>query len=362
MGGRISINKKEEIKKYYINNYLNYTQIANILGNDITRADVGTFLRDVCDVPRMSITTKKVYNSDKEIRQLAKNHFSINKISETLGLNRKALTQYINKNNIKITPYKPKTRPKIIKLYNEYRDRLYRLANDGLIKSKVLEKIPVTENELQCILYHDNDLNQLFIENHKLYVIKCSENSARQKYIKERKEHYKFDDLVGEIWQPVKSDPTYFVSNMGRVKHYLKVIDAYRLLKLQLNKRTGYIMSPFGNLHKLVATVYCKKPDVDEPLEVNHINGDKTDNRAENLEWVTKKENANHALYVLYKRKYSPKIGNFKKVVVDDKYVFSTMRACEKFLHIEIGVLGKLFHSKNKDVIFLNNRKIELIR
>ena len=139
------------------------------------------------------------------------------------------------------------------------------------------------------------------------------------------------ENLEGEIWKDVAGyEGIYKVSNMGRILSIGRVIKFARvsryfkeshLLKLHvetkhLNRvscglaREGKTQSQ--RVHRLVAEAFIPNPD-NKP-QINHINGNPSDNRVENLEWCTQSENNIHSFRVLGRKPCKTMLGKIGKL------------------------------------------------
>lgn len=114
-----------------------------------------------------------------------------------------------------------------------------------------------------------------------------------------------------EVWIPIKGyEGLYEISNYGNVKalNYRNRGITKNITPKKHNRGYLHVILYKQNtsksflVHRLVAEHFIKK-DANQN-EINHKDGDKTNNHIDNLEWCTHKENIHHFLDCLIDKKY----------------------------------------------------------
>lgn len=110
-------------------------------------------------------------------------------------------------------------------------------------------------------------------------------------------------ELDGEDWRYVSgTNNRYLISNMGRLLAlYWKGSQQPKIMSPAKCKRKGYLKTVIirdgknrnVSIHRLVCNAFLPNPE-NKP-QINHKNYVTDDNRLENLEWCTAKENMKHA-------------------------------------------------------------------
>jgi len=105
--------------------------------------------------------------------------------------------------------------------------------------------------------------------------------------------------LDGEVWKPIICNPSYFASNMGRIVSAKKPIP--QLLSLN-NLRSGYrSITMFQNkkttsylVHRLILETF--KGSCPDGMEASHKDGNRLNNRLDNLTWESHRSNMDRKL------------------------------------------------------------------
>lgn len=157
-----------------------------------------------------------------------------------------------------------------------------------------------------------------------------------------------------EVWKPVVGfEGHYAVSDRGRImrtsgatggKIVTPSIDRKGYLNIRLSKDDCRISR---GVHRVVAMAFvgpCPKG-----RQANHKNGVKTDNRAENLEWVTPRENTAHSIKILEKSRTGESNANAKLTEDQVRSLLADSRTAPRgwvrCKAMELGVTDRLVYS-----------------
>lgn len=161
-----------------------------------------------------------------------------------------------------------------------------------------------------------------------------------------------------EIWKPVSGyEGLYEVSNTGKIRSIERMTvvgrrGSGRELRQYLTPY-GYLEVSLSNkgkvnhkrVHRLVADAFCEKLNGQD--EVNHIDGDKQNNYASNLEWCTRRENTIHA----YRNglQTTTRRGPVRRVVcLNDGHEFSTAGEAARYYGLNVGMVSSQCRRKSR--------------
>lgn len=145
------------------------------------------------------------------------------------------------------------------------------------------------------------------------------------------------EDLENEFWVDIEGYEGYYqASNMGRIKSFgrtvifgdrtrhtkdrilkpSKRLDGYMVINLLLDGKREVF-----NVHRLIASIFIPNPE--NKCDVDHKDGDKSNNKVENLRWTTRKENLDN-------RKHKRKGGIRKIKCITTDEIFNTLEEASK--------------------------------
>ena len=145
-----------------------------------------------------------------------------------------------------------------------------------------------------------------------------------------------------EVWKDIYDG--YQVSNIGRVRSLKrnKLLTArehhkgYLHIHLRVNGR-----DVMPKVHRLVAEAFIDNPD--NLPQVNHINGNKQDNRVENLEWCTNQQNVKHSYDALGRKSYERRV-----LCVESNEAFRSAKEAGERLGIDRSAISKCCKGKRE--------------
>lgn len=165
------------------------------------------------------------------------------------------------------------------------------------------------------------------------------------------------------MWKSIKGwEGLYSINENGDVKNDI----TGNLIKGDINSSGYYRVCLYNKNHKpskerffrhrLVAIHFIENPY--ELKEVNHIDGDKSNNHVNNLEWVSREENELHCRKVLNNKEYKP----YKVIYSDDnEEIYETKSELANKLGVSGACIKNWLHGKTKGYVNYNIKEIKYL-
>lgn len=256
-------------------------------------------------------------------------------ISNLFEIDRKTLSIYINKKGW-IKGEKNYISPSNQKFINKNRTLIKSMLDNDYKITEIANKLKTDRRYLLNMIKLDKTLLISYEEHNNRKKTRTRDRLERDK--EKSSFNYDIEDLPREEWKKILGYG-YMASNMGRIKKYVKKYNEYMLIKTFPNSKNGRVYVKLGDknllLSRIIAHTFCSGYSK-EKNTVNHIDGNIQNNRADNLEWISQGENNKKAYDDLNREKSVPysKYGRFKKIILDDKYEFSSISALSRFLNV----------------------------
>lgn len=165
---------------------------------------------------------------------------------------------------------------------------------------------------------------------------------------------------VIELWKPLLEYKGIEVSSIGRVRKAANKRRKERILTEFPKDRDGYCRCSVQRLdgtwtsqpvHRLVAKAFISNPENKEA--VNHIDGNRSNNRVDNLEWVTARENVLHSFRYGSRKicKNIPRntiLTDYQISQIDTLRTIYTVNQISKLFNIEYQSLKNIIHKKKQ--------------